>query len=105
MIKKQWYVYILTNNSGTLYVGVTNDLQRRVYEHKQKLVPGFTSQYDISQLVYYEVYDSPIHAIEREKQIKNWRREKKVALIRAQNPRWLDFAADWCGDQSGPSPR
>jgi putative endonuclease len=105
VVKKQWYVYILTNNSSTLYVGVTNDLERRVYEHKQKLVPGFTSQYNVSQLVYYEVYDRPIDAIEREKQLKNWRREKKVALIRAENPRWLDLAADWFGDEEERSPR
>jgi len=104
-VKKQWYVYILTNNSSTLYVGVTNDLERRVYEHKQKLMPGFTGRYNISQLVHYEVYDSPIHAIEREKQLKNWRREKKVALIRAANPRWLDLAVDWFGDENGRSPR
>jgi putative endonuclease len=105
LVKKQWYVYILTNNSCTLYVGVTNDLQRRVYEHKEKEVPGFTSKYNVSQLVYYEVYDSPIHAIEREKQLKSWRREKKIALIRSTNPRWLDLAADWLGDGDEGPPR
>jgi putative endonuclease len=104
VVRKQWYLYILTNNSSTLYVGVTNDLQRRVYEHKQKLVPGFTSKYNVRQLVYYEAYDRPIHAIEREKQLKSWRREKKVALIRAANPRWLDLAADWFGDEDRRSP-
>ncbi len=106
MVRKQWYVYIMTNNSSTLYVGMTNDLQRRVYEHKHKRVPGFTSRYNITQLVYYEVYGRPIHAIEREKQIKRWRREKKIALIRSENPRWLDLAADWFDDdeEGVPSP-
>ena len=103
MVKKQWYVYIMTNNSSTLYVGVTNDLERRVYEHRHKLVPGFTSRYNITQLVYYEAYGRPVHAIEREKQIKRWRREKKIALIRSQNPRWLDLAADWFDDEGGES--
>ena len=99
MVEKQWYVYIMTNSSSTLYVGMTNDLQRRVFEHKHKLVPGFTRRYNITQLVYYEVYGRPLDAIEREKQIKRWRREKKVALIRSENPRWLDLAADWLDDQ------
>jgi len=101
VVKKQWYVYIMTNNSSTLYVGMTNDLERRVHEHKSKLVPGFTCRYNLTQLVYYEVFGRPIHAIEREKQIKRWRREKKVALVRSENPQWLDRATDWFDDDDG----
>ena len=94
MVKKQWYVYIMTNSSSTLYVGVTNDLERRVYEHKHKRVSGFTSRYNITQLVHYEVFGRPIDAIEREKQITRWRREKKIALIVRMNPGWRDLFPD-----------
>ena len=82
----QYYVYILTNRSGTLYVGVTNDLERRVYEHKNKLVPGFTSKYNVTQLAHFEQTSDVESAIAREKQIKGWRRAKKVALIESSNP-------------------
>lgn len=86
------YVYILANRKkGTLYVGVTNDLVRRVFEHKNKLTEGFTSKYDISRLVYYEVTEYKIAAIEREKQIKAGSREKKVKLIETMNPEWKDL--------------
>jgi putative endonuclease len=78
---KQFYVYIMTNKSRTLYTGVTNDLERRVYEHKKKLVPGFTTKYNITQLVYFEVTQDVGVAIAREKQIKGWLRTKKIALI------------------------
>jgi len=91
---RQYSVYIMTNASHTLYVGVTNDLARRIYEHKQKLVPGFTEKYNITQLAWYEHFSSPFDAISREKQIKRWRREKKVALIRSQNPEWKDLSQD-----------
>jgi putative endonuclease len=90
-----YYVYIMTNVSHTLYIGVTNDLARRVYEHKHKLCPGFTERYNISQLVYHEECSDVMAAISREKQLKNWRREKKVALIRVFNPPWADLSADW----------
>ncbi len=89
---KKYYVYILSNNAGSvLYTGVTNDLMRRVFEHKNKFVDGFTSRYNVSRLVYYEVGDDPICAIEREKQIKGGSRGKKLALIATMNPEWRDL--------------
>lgn len=91
---KQYSVYIITNASRTLYIGVTNDLARRVCEHKQKLVPGFTNKYNITQLVWYEHFSNPYDAISREKQLKRWRREKKVALVHSQNPGWKDLSED-----------
>jgi putative endonuclease len=90
-----YYVYILTNRSKTLYTGVTNDLIRRVYEHKQKLIPGFTQKYNIDKLVYYEETVDVTAAIAREKQIKGWLRVKKIALIESMNPQWHDLSADW----------
>ena len=92
---KEFYVYIMTNRSRTLYTGVTNDLERRVYEHKHKLLPGFTQKYNITQLVYYEATSDVRSAIEREKQIKGWLRSKKVALIESINPEWRDLSTDW----------
>ena len=92
---RTFYVYILTNNSRTLYVGITNDLQRRMFEHKTKTADSFTSKYNITRLVYYEETNDPIVAIEREKQIKGWLRQKKVDLIESENPQWRDLAADW----------
>jgi len=90
-----YYVYILTNYSKTLYTGVTNNLHRRVYEHKKKLIPGFTQKYNINQLVYYEETSDVREAISREKQIKGWLRAKKIALIESKNPQWLDLSFDW----------
>ena len=95
---KTYYVYIMTNDSGTLYIGVTNDLQRRVYEHKKKLVEGFTKKYNITKLVYYEETHDVTTAIEREKQLKGWLRKKKVVLIESMNPYWEDLAKDWFED-------
>ena len=92
---KQYYVYIMTNKSRTLYTGVTNDLKRRVYEHKHKLVPGFTSRYNITQLVYFEMTQDVRAAIAREKQIKGWLRAKKIALIESANPHWQDLSDTW----------
>ena len=92
---KQFYVYIMTNKSHTLYTGVTNDLERRVYEHKQKLVAGFTAKYNIDRLVYYEATQDVNSAIYREKQIKGWLRAKKIALIESTNPKWTDLSARW----------
>ncbi len=89
---KEFYVYILFNQSRTLYIGVTNDLIRRMYEHRQKLVRGFTAKYNITQLAYYEGYPNAMSAIEREKQLKGWKRERKIALIEAENPRWEDLS-------------
>ena len=84
----QYYIYIMTNSVRSLYVGVTNDIERRVYEHKHKLVDGFTKKYNLTWLAYYEETSDIAAAIEREKQIKNWRRSKKVALIESMNPGW-----------------
>ncbi len=85
----------MTNKSRTLYTGVTNDLERRVYEHKQKLVPGFTAKYNITRLVYFEVTQDVQAAITREKQIKGWLRSKKIALIESVNPEWKDLSMGW----------
>jgi putative endonuclease len=85
----------MTNKSGTPYTGVTNNLERRIYDHKQKLVPGFTTKYNITWLVYYEATDDIGAAIEREKQIKECLRRKKIALIDAVNPEWRDLSVDW----------
>jgi putative endonuclease len=92
---RQYYVYIMTNRSGTLYTGVTNDLERRMYEHKQKIVEGFTKKYDIDMLVYYEVTSDIGEALTREKQIKAWRRSKRIALIESVNPHWRDLSDGW----------
>jgi putative endonuclease len=87
------YVYILASHSRVLYVGVTNDLVRRLFEHRQKLIPGFTSKYNVSRLVYCEVFEQIRDAIAREKQLKGWRRERKIALIESVNQQWRDLAA------------
>ena len=92
---KQYFVYIMASASGTLYTGVTGDLERRVAEHKQKLIPGFTARYNITRLVYYESTPDVRSAIAREKQIKGWLRAKKVALIESVNPQWRDLSEDW----------
>jgi len=91
----QYYIYIMTNRSRTLYTGVANNLVRRVYEHKQKLIEGFTKKYNITILVYYEATTDIRSAIAREKQIKGWRRSKKIALIESANPQWRDLSEDW----------
>jgi len=90
-----YHVYILASASGVLYTGITNFLERRVREHKQKLIDGFTKKYDVTRLVYFEPYDQPKSAIRREKQIKSWRREKKLALIRSMNPKFRDLSEDF----------
>ena len=89
---KRYFVYIMTNASRTLYTGVTNDLQRRVYEHKLKRIQGFTSKYNITRLVYYEETADVVSAITREKTIKGWLRAKKIALIESTNPTWKDLS-------------
>ena len=94
---KHYYVYIMTNRSQTLYTGVTNDLQRRMYEHKHHLVAGFTSKYQITRLVYFEETSNMYAAIEREKEIKGWLRAKKIALIELMNPDWRDLSEAWQG--------
>jgi putative endonuclease len=94
-MNRQYYVYILANVSRRLYVGVTNGLERRIYEHKHKLIPGFASEYNIHRLVYFETSSDVSSAIAREKQIKGWLRSKKLALIEVQNPTWHDLSAGW----------
>ncbi len=90
----QYYVYIMTNKSKTLYIGITSDLYRRLFEHKQKFVNGFTKKYNINKLVYYEITNDVNAAIVREKQIKRWRREKKIKLIEGFNPEWRDLSME-----------
>lgn len=97
---RQYYVYIMTNASRTLYTGVTNNLERRVFEHKNHLVEGFTTKYKITKLVYFEETSDITAAITREKQIKGWLRRKKVALIESVNPEWQDLSAEWNLDAS-----
>ena len=92
---EQHYVYIMTNKSKTLYTGITDNLERRVYEHKKKLFEGFTKRYNITKLVYYEVTSDVSAAIEKEKQIKGWLRRKKITLIEAMNPQWTDLSEGW----------
>jgi putative endonuclease len=101
---KRFYVYIMTNRprSHVLYTGMTGDLSRRVFEHKNKLVPGFTSRYNLTRLAYYECFFYPDAAIDREKEIKGWRRSKKTRLIESMNPRWEDLAERW-GDVYKPT--
>jgi putative endonuclease len=89
---REYHVYIMTNNSGTLYVGVTGDLQRRVAEHKLGAKSGFTSRYKLTRLVYVESTTDARAAIEREKQIKGWLRRRKIELIATQNPKWKDLS-------------
>ncbi|MEP0547998.1 MAG: GIY-YIG nuclease family protein [Rhodothermales bacterium] len=90
---KQYWVYVLTNRSGTLYIGMTNDLVRRVREHKAKRVPGFTRRYNVDRLVYFEEFGEVRDAIQREKQLKGWLRTKKIELIEQANPRWDDLGS------------
>ncbi len=92
---KNYYVYIMTNHSGTLYTGVTNNLERRVYQHKQKVFEGFTKKYNIDRLVYFEHTHDVRVAILREKEIKGWLRQKKIKLIETMNPEWNDLSKDW----------
>jgi putative endonuclease len=89
----------MTNKSRTLYTGITNDLERRVYEHKQKEIEGFTKKFNINRLVYYELINNPRDAIAREKQIKSWLRARKIALIKTLNPAWEDLSSEWFKDR------
>ena len=88
-------MYIVASPSRTLYIGVTNDLVRRVHEHKMKELRGFTATYKVSRLVWFEESANPSDAIAREKQLKNWRRDKKIQLIESVNPSWDDLSAEW----------
>ena len=91
----QYYVYIMSSYRGTLYIGVTNDLARRVYQHRHKDGDGFTKRYNITRLVYYETTTNIQSAIAREKQIKGWTRRRKVNLVESVNPGWADLAVTW----------
>jgi len=107
---KTFYVYIMTNRprSHVLYTGITGNLLRRVFEHKNKIIPGFTSRYNLTRLAYYESFTYPDDAIDREKEIKGWRRNKKIRLIESMNPHWYDLAercADVYKPGGGPRPR
>lgn len=103
----QYFLYMMTNTwKNVLYTGVTNSLERRVWQHKNETVDGFTKKYNCHHLVYYEIYDHIDQAIAREKQVKNWPRRKKDALVNATNPEWTDLAADWYrNDPSKEIPR
>lgn len=94
-MQKTYYVYILASKTRVLYIGMTNDLERRTAEHKQKLVPGFTAKYNVNRLVHFETTSDVRSAIAREKQLKGWLRSKKLALIGAENPHWRDLSEAW----------
>jgi putative endonuclease len=95
----QYYVYILASQvRGTLYIGMTNNLQRRVYEHKTGIKKGFTQKYGLNKLVYYETFQFVNEAIDREKNLKKWKRDWKIQLIEKENKPWLDLAKDWNED-------
>ncbi len=92
---KKYYVYIMSNKAHRLYIGVTSTLEERVFQHKNKVLEGFTSRYNFDRLAYFEVFTNIRSAIDREKQLKGWTRAKKLALIEAQNPWWHDLSAEW----------
>ena len=93
--ERVYYVYLLASKTRRLYVGMTNDLARRVWEHRSKAATGFTSKYNIERLVWYETTGQAVEAVARERQIKSWRRDKKIALVEADNPGWADLSRDW----------
>ena len=101
---RQYYVYIMGNRWGSLYIGVTNDLLRRVHEHKNGVFKGFTSKYQVNLLLYFETASTPSAAITREKQLKGWVRRRKLALIKSANAGWEDLSADWYADSRRPKP-
>ena len=91
----RYWVYIVASRTGTLYTGLTGDLYKRIMQHKSGEIEGFSKQYKCTRLVHHEGFDQAERMIQREKQIKNWRREKKIALIEKTNPRWQDLAENW----------
>ncbi len=96
---RHYHVYILANrNNSVLYIGVTGNLERRMYEHKEKLVDGFSKRYNVDKLVYFEETEDVMIALNREKQLKNWHRGWKENLIKSTNPEWKDLSAGWYGD-------
>ncbi len=92
---RQYFIYIMTNGVGTLYVGMTNDLMLRILQHKDQLVEGFSKKNSITMLVYYEATNDIVAAISREKQLKRWSNSQKVALVESMNPQWSDLSAEW----------
>ena len=104
MKNKIYYVYILTNHKNkTLYIGLTNDIERRIYEHKNELVEGFSKRYKLKKLLYYEEFEYIRDALNREKQLKNWHREWKINLIKDANPGFCDLAEEWYNEDTGKS--
>jgi putative endonuclease len=95
MLDHYFYVYIMASKSRVLYIGMTNTLRRRVWQHKNRLCPEFTRNYPVHRLVYFERFQYVRNAIRREKQLKGWLRKRKIALIESANPTWEDLAADW----------
>jgi len=105
MAKREYrfYTYILGSISGTLYIEMTNNLARRVWQHRQHEVAGFTAQYGVDRLLYFGSFDDVRNAIHREKQLKDWKRQKKIALIETQNPKWEDLSRERYESYRGPS--
>jgi len=95
LVAKIYYVYMMASQRRVLYVGITSHIERRVFQHKTHAFGGFTAQYNVTNLVYFERYGSVMQAIRREKELKDWRREKKVALIESGNPKWRDLSYGW----------
>jgi putative endonuclease len=95
MYEGSYFTYIVASRSHTLYIGVTGNLRKRVFDHKWKEHGGFSAKYNCDRLVWFERYESVVEAIAREKQLKRWRREKKIALIEKMNPTWVDLSKDW----------
>jgi putative endonuclease len=100
-----YYVYILASRTKVLYTGITNDVVRRMHEHRNRLIPGFASRYSVDRLVHVETCSKSIDAIRREKQLKGWVRRRKIELIESGNPQWQDLADDVLGKRSDPSLR
>src|SRR5216684_2363173 len=97
---KQYFVYVMSNKSRRLYIGITSKLLKRIFQHKNKLIPGFTARYNFDLLVYFEELGQVVNAINREKQLKGWTRAKKLMLILNENPEWADLSAEWFEDPS-----
>ncbi len=94
-VPREFWVYIMASNTGTLYIGMTGDIYTRIMQHKNKSIEGFSSKYDCHRLVWYESWDDPRTAVNREKELKGWVRRKKIELIESKNPRWADLAETW----------
>ena len=95
-MNQNYYVYIVASKkNGTLYIGITNDLEKRVWQHQNKQIKGFTEKYGVGKLVYFEIYIDPVNAIQREKRLKKYSRQWKINLIEKENPRWIDLTLKW----------